>query len=77
MVQTKVRVQVAIIFGAAAVLLAYIAGRIDVVKGEFAFSWALLAVPMFLIIIAPIIADSNIKHRAKEELQRKQETGEL
>jgi len=68
MMQTKVRVQVAIIFGAVAVLLAYVSGRIDVAKGGFTISWTSIAVCLFLIIIAPIIADSNIKHRKEQEL---------
>ena len=68
MIHTKVRVQIAIIFGAAAVLLAYITGRIDAVKGDFSISWTLIAVSVFLILIAPIIADSNIKHRKEQEL---------
>lgn len=66
--QTKVRVQIAMIFGATAVLLAYIAGRIDVVKIDFSISWTLISVSVFLILIAPIIADSNIKHRKEQEL---------
>lgn len=75
MMQTKVRVQVAIIFGAVAVLLAYIMGRIDGMRESI--SWPSLALCLLLIIIAPLIAESNIRHRAKAELQRKQETGEL
>lgn len=67
MVHTRVRVQIAMIFGAAAVLLAYMAGRIDVAKGGFTVGWSSIAVCLFLIIIAPIIADSNIKHRKEQE----------
>lgn len=63
---TPTRVLIAIIFGAAAILLAYIVGRIDASHGGFSVSWTSIAICLILIIVAPIIAESNIKHREKQ-----------
>lgn len=72
MMQTKVRVQIAVIFGSVAILLAFLAGYMsghDAANDDFTIIWFPVIVSLVLNAIAPMIADSNIKHRKAQEAE--------